>query len=106
MDVGVWLRGLGLERYEEKFRDNNIDLDVLPQLTVDDLKDIGISAVGDRRRLLAAICCFGRRNASGGCSPSPDSGQHELRLRPYFGCLRFTPRAAGIARGYFPVPSP
>jgi hypothetical protein len=55
MDVGEWLRGLGLVRYEEKFRENNIDADVLPQLTADDLKDIGISAVGDRRKLLAAI---------------------------------------------------
>jgi class 3 adenylate cyclase len=55
MDVGVWLRGLGLGQYEEKFRDNRIDADLLPQLTVDDLKDIGVSAVGDRRRLLDAI---------------------------------------------------
>jgi class 3 adenylate cyclase/predicted ATPase len=55
MDVAGWLRSLGLGQYEEKFRDNRIDTDVLPQLTADDLKDIGVSAVGDRRRLLAAI---------------------------------------------------
>ena len=55
MDVGGWLRGLGLGQYEEKFRDNKIDADVLPRLTVDDLKDIGVSVVGDRRRLLDAI---------------------------------------------------
>ena len=55
MDVGEWLRGLGLGQYEEKFRDNKIDADVLPRLTADDLKDIGVSAVGDRRRLLDAI---------------------------------------------------
>ena len=55
MDVGGWLRGLGLGQYEEKFRDNKIDADLLPRLTVDDLKDIGVSAVGDRRRLLDAI---------------------------------------------------
>jgi hypothetical protein len=53
MDVGGWLRGLGLDKYEGKFRDGNIDLDVLPQLTADDLKDIGVSAVGNQRRLLA-----------------------------------------------------
>ena len=58
MDVGVWLRSLGLGQYEEKFRDNKIDADVLPQLTADDLKDIGVSAVGDRRRLLAAIAAL------------------------------------------------
>ena len=55
MDVGGWLRGLGLGQYEEKFRDNKIDADLLPRLTVDDLKDIGVSVVGDRRRLLDAI---------------------------------------------------
>ena len=55
MDVGGWLRGLGLGQYEEKFRDNKIEADLLPRLTVDDLKDIGVSVVGDRRRLLDAI---------------------------------------------------
>ena len=55
MDVGGWLRGLGLGQYEEKFRDNKIDADLLPRLTVDDLKDIGVSVVCDRRRLLDAI---------------------------------------------------
>jgi class 3 adenylate cyclase/tetratricopeptide (TPR) repeat protein len=55
MDVGGWLRGLGLSQYEEQFRDNKIDADLLPRLTVDDLKDIGVSVVGDRRRLLDAI---------------------------------------------------
>jgi hypothetical protein len=48
MDVGEWLRDLGLGEYEEKFRDNRIGADVLPRLTADDLKDIGVSAVGDR----------------------------------------------------------
>ena len=51
MDVGEWLRGLGLDEYEGKFRDNKIDAEVLPHLTADDLKDIGVSAVGDRRKL-------------------------------------------------------
>ena len=58
MDVGGWLRSLGLGEYEANFRDNKIDADVLPQLTADDLKDIGVSAVGDRRRLLAAIAAL------------------------------------------------
>ena len=55
MDVGGWLRSLGLDQYEANFRENKIDADVLPRLTADDLKDIGVSAVGDRRRLLDAI---------------------------------------------------
>ena len=55
MDVGEWLRERGLGEYEERFRDNKIDREVLPHLTADDLKDIGVTAVGDRRKLLAAI---------------------------------------------------
>ena len=58
MDVGGSLRSLGLDRYEAKFRKNKIDADVLQQLTADDLKDIGVSAVDDRRRLLAAIAAL------------------------------------------------
>ena len=38
MDIAAWLRGLGLERYEPAFRDNDIDCAVLPELTTDDLK--------------------------------------------------------------------
>ena len=55
MDVGGWLRGLGLGEYEGRFRDNRIDAEVLPELTADDLKDIGVAVVGDRRKLMAAI---------------------------------------------------
>jgi hypothetical protein len=58
MDVGDWLRGLGLGQYEQKFRDNKIDADILPRLTPDDLKEIGVSAVGDRRRLMDAIAAL------------------------------------------------
>jgi class 3 adenylate cyclase len=54
MNVRVWLRGLGLGRYEERFRENKIDFDVLADLTEDDLRELGV-AVGDRRRLLRAI---------------------------------------------------
>jgi hypothetical protein len=64
MDVGEWLKGIGLDQYEASFRDNKIDAAVLPQLTADDLKDIGVVAGGDRRKLLAAISGIGKRNAS------------------------------------------
>jgi class 3 adenylate cyclase len=59
MDIAGWLRSLGLERYEQVFRDNRIEADVLPSLTVDDLKDLGVTLVGDRRRLLDAIAALG-----------------------------------------------
>ena len=55
MDVVVWLRSLGLEEYEEAFRDNKIDERVLPNLTQEDLKEIGVGPVGHRRILLDAI---------------------------------------------------
>src|SRR6516162_4982056 len=55
MDIGGWLRGLRLERYEQSFRENEIDLRVLPELTADDLKELGVAAIGHRRLLLKAI---------------------------------------------------
>jgi class 3 adenylate cyclase len=55
MDVGVWLRNLGLGQYEATFRDNEIDGAVLPKLTVDDLKDLGVAVVGHRRKIMSAI---------------------------------------------------
>src|SRR5437868_3127445 len=55
LDVADWLRELGLEQYASAFRDNAIEPDVLPSLNADDLKDIGVTPVGHRRRLLDAI---------------------------------------------------
>jgi class 3 adenylate cyclase len=55
MDIGAWLRSLGLERYQAAFRDNEIDETVLPNLTSEDLKDLGVAVVGHRRKLLDAI---------------------------------------------------
>src|SRR5919108_6232326 len=55
LDIGEWLRSLGLQSYEQTFRDNGIDLEILPHLTVEDLKEIGVQAVGHRRKLLDAI---------------------------------------------------
>ena len=52
MEIGVWLQSLGLERYEPAFRDNTIDAEVLPSLTEDDLKDLGVLG-RHHRRLLA-----------------------------------------------------
>ena len=57
VDVGHWLRNQGLGKYEKAFRENAIDLDVLPDLTDDDLAQIGV-ALGDRKRLLKAVASF------------------------------------------------
>ena len=58
MDVVVWLRSLGLGKYEAAFRENEIDETVLPSLTAGDLKDLGVSTVGHRRKLLDAIAAL------------------------------------------------
>src|SRR5260370_8949333 len=55
MHVGGWLRKLGLEQYEPAFRENKIDSKILPKLTAEDLRDLGVTLVGDRLRLLDAI---------------------------------------------------
>jgi class 3 adenylate cyclase/tetratricopeptide (TPR) repeat protein len=59
MNVAAWLQSLGLERYEPLFRDNEIDWEVLPKLTSEDLKEIGVVAIGHRRKLLDAITALG-----------------------------------------------
>jgi class 3 adenylate cyclase len=63
VDIAEWLHGLGLQQYEQAFCDNAIDYAVLPELTADDLKDLGVSLVGHRRKLLAAIAAL--RSESG-----------------------------------------
>ena len=71
MDLGGWLRSLGLERYEVTFRENEIDEAVLPNLTAEDLKDLGVGAVGHRRKLLDAIAAL--RAEASAKTPGPDA---------------------------------
>jgi hypothetical protein len=59
VDIAAWLKNLGLEQYETAFRDNAIDGDLLPSLTAEDLKDLGVRIVGHRRKLLDAIAAIG-----------------------------------------------
>jgi class 3 adenylate cyclase/predicted ATPase len=70
MDLESWLRSLGLERYEGAFRENEIDERVLPNLTQEDLKEIGVGPVGHRRVLLEAIAAL--RADTDAKSPSAD----------------------------------
>ena len=63
MDIADWLRQLDLGQYAEAFAENAIDWAVLPTLTADDLRDIGVTVVGHRRRLLNAIAALGSRTA-------------------------------------------
>jgi class 3 adenylate cyclase len=78
MDVADWLRKLGLEQYEPAFRANEIDANLLPSLTAEDLKDLGVSLVGHRRRLLDAIAALG--TPPGGPLPNPPPPAGEGRV--------------------------
>src|SRR5215472_9811363 len=68
MDVVVWLRSLGLAKYEAIFRENDIGETVLPNLTAEDLKELGVASLGHRRKLLDAIAVL-RNDASGKAPP-------------------------------------
>jgi class 3 adenylate cyclase/predicted ATPase len=76
MDLGGWLRSLGLERYEGAFRENEIDERVLPSLTQEDLKEIGVGPVGHRRILLEAIAAL--RADTSGKAPSAEAAPSSI----------------------------
>jgi class 3 adenylate cyclase len=77
MDIGGWLRSLGLERYEAAFRKNEIDDAVLPTLTAEDLKDLGVDIVGHRRKLLNAIALL--QPAESAKEPRPEGPSTQLK---------------------------
>jgi class 3 adenylate cyclase len=72
MDVAEWLRALGLERYEAAFRENDVTGELLPDLTEDDLKGLGVASIGHRRQLLKAIAAL-RIQGMPVVEPSPPS---------------------------------
>src|SRR5260370_8479612 len=59
IEITNWLRGLGLEQFATAFLANDIDSEVLPELTADDLIGLGVTSIGHRRKLLAAIATLG-----------------------------------------------
>src|SRR5215472_11584891 len=86
MDIAAWLGRLGLEQYAPAFRDNDVDGEVLPELTADDLISIGVTSVGHRRKLLAAIAAL-RSNApqvaarvAPAAAVSPDAERRQLTV--------------------------
>ncbi|XVE63738.1 hypothetical protein DITRI_Ditri07aG0044100 [Diplodiscus trichospermus] len=58
--VRIWLNSLGLGRYAPVFEIHEVDDEVLPLLTLEDLKDMGINAVGSRRKIFCAIQKLGK----------------------------------------------
>ena len=78
MDIAAWLRSLGLERYEETFRDNEIDWEVLPELNEADLERLGLP-LGPRKKLLKAIAAD---RARPGLHQPPRQPRRRSRRRP------------------------
>jgi hypothetical protein len=61
--IADWLASLGLPEYEQRFADNDVEIDVLPELTDQDLEKLGVS-LGHRRRMLRAIRDLGQPAAA------------------------------------------
>ena len=80
VDVAEWLQTLGCERYEAAFLENDVSADLLHSLTEQDLKDLGVTSVGHRRRMLEAIA---RLRADGAAAPeAPDAGPSPGAVAP------------------------
>ena len=78
MDIGAWLRGIGLGQYEAAFRNNEIDEEILPNLTAEDLRDLGVTVVGHRRKFLTAIEeLSGSHNVSATLAKLPVAAMHQ-----------------------------
>src|SRR5215469_14724283 len=80
MDVGGWLRNLGLGQYEALFRASEIDADILPELTDIDLKELGVP-LGHRKRLLKAISGLTAPETLAAPSASTGSTPHDAAER-------------------------
>src|SRR5271155_1769788 len=80
MDVGAWLRGLGLGQYETTFRESEIDAEVLPDLTEGDLSQLGVP-LGHRKRVLKAIAALGTAETAKPSGPAPASSPRGVAER-------------------------
>jgi hypothetical protein len=76
MDVTEWLRSLGFEQCAPAFEQNHISPELLPSLTADDLKELGIASVGHRRAMLEALAVLCARPAAAAevSVPEPAAG--------------------------------
>lgn len=79
MTIAEWLSGLGLEQYGEAFEKNAVDFAILPHLTSEDLREIGVVPVGHRRLLLDAIAGLGQKASSPLPAKATVSGEGERR---------------------------
>ena len=95
-DVADWLRRLGLEQYAPVFVANDIDGEILPELTPDDLLGLGITSIGHRRKLLAAIAAFR--------SDAPVAATETAPVpAPFRGVSTVVAPVSGVTRRFCPV---
>jgi hypothetical protein len=73
MDIAEWLRRLGLEQYEDAFRSNAIDAAVLRDLAADDIRELGVTAIGHRRKLRSAIAALGGEAPQAAAEAAPQA---------------------------------
>ncbi|WP_280156530.1 AAA family ATPase [Piscinibacter sp. XHJ-5] len=105
MNVSDWLRELGLERYVDAFIDNDVDETTLPRLTEADLAEIGVTSVGHRRRLSAAIAALVREPpvASASSASAQGTGAERRQLSVLY-CQMVTPETVSDDEGLDPEP--
>src|SRR5262252_6672192 len=75
MDIGGWLRSLGFGEYSDAFAENDVDPSLLADLTNEDLKDLGIARLADRRALLKAIASLSETAANSTKARGPSAGE-------------------------------
>src|SRR3954451_11683849 len=80
MDVAEWLGGLGLGQYAKAFAENDVDAEVLQQLTADDLKELGVTILGHRRKLLTAIEALRSLNPQPSSAALASSGSPGMQI--------------------------
>ena len=89
VDIAAWLTGFGLEQYRQAFQENDVDDELLRQLTGDDLKDIGVASLGHRKKLLEAIAGLNSAPSSApvstpqqtaGTARQPDAERRQLTV--------------------------
>ncbi len=85
LDIDLWLRDIGLPQYAENFRANQIDGELLSRLSNEDLKDIGVALLGDRKRMLKALAALGpNREASAAVSVAIQDAAERRQLTVMF----------------------
>src|SRR5436305_9539516 len=96
MDVGSWLRGLGLGQYEGIFRESEIEADVLPELTEADLEKLGLP-LGPRKRIIKAIANLGLAQKTSGAESFGHPQEDAAHRRQLTVMLCYLARATALS---------